>query len=120
MEELIMSMDWKKIVLYLLLRLSTKGTHRVRSERECRASFLLLMESVLTFPALHCVHQLESSTGLWCPEFLLGFHYAIMIDKIISHMIQLNFQTPFTPQELDCSKYNSNHIADLLGNQAQS
>ena len=45
-------------------------------------------------------HQQGSSTELWCPEFLLGFHYIGRIDRISGVVTELSLRPPSPSQRL--------------------
>lgn len=46
----------------------------------------------LTLLTQPCVYPLGSSTELWGLEFLLGFHYLGMVDRILGHVLELSLQ----------------------------
>lgn len=51
-----------------------------------------------------CVHQSGSSTKLWCPKFLSGFHYLGMIEYITGHVTKFSLQLPsFTHPDIGSS-----------------
>lgn len=64
----------------------------------------------------------EAHSGFGCSEFLLGFHYAGMVDWITGPVPELDLQLPFFPwpageqTDLTWPKAQlSNHMGDLSG-----
>lgn len=82
-------------------------TYRARSGRVLNTELLypLPVESGwITLLAHQRVHQIGGSTDLWCPEFLLGYHYIGLIDWSIGHVIELILPLPSPPWRL--SRYH--------------
>lgn len=80
---------------------SNKVTHRAKSGMAPNIEFLCLFSvklGCITFLTHHCVHQSESATELWCPEFLPDV--VGMIDQIFEHVIKLNLSLSPAAQRL--------------------
>lgn len=71
------------------------------------SSFCLRWVDGSVSPVHPDVDQFGSSTELWYPEFVLGFHYVGMVAYIIGHVIELHLQPSVLPQRLGWPKVPS-------------